>query len=515
MKVLLICAPNSVPFYASPQLGVFRIGHHLEKSGLNCDIFDPNMDEAAQWPGEDYGLIGVSGNNMGMQQCLDLVHHFQSRQKRAAFLAAGGITPTYNYNDWLDCGFDAVVLGYGEEPLAALARAADRFEPDRESVLSRIAGLAWRGRDGETRVNPARPLTAELFNRLSYENMLDINIPYEKYWALNEKVVDQLSVDHNAFIVKTIRLFTSSQCPNRCGYCPSKFLSKAQGSPARRLALEPGESLELIRLAWERHGCDLAFFNDEEFLCDKETAKELCRRIVKAKEDGLLPRQLVFQCQSRAVDFLTRGSPDREMLALLDRAGFNRISLGVENICERLLATPVMNKAQYRLEDIRAIVAAFKETSIALTLNFMLLVPETTREELLANLKAIFSFLDEDVLILLNLHILAAPGASAVESGAYELAMKKVTSPLNGWELEIPDRFRLRDPGLREGLNRLDGLIAREMDEFLKSIGSRKECIATTSRAVVLCLALLKMMDEPGLYAEFRRHLQRNAAAAP
>jgi hypothetical protein len=340
--------------------------------------------------------------------------------------------------------------------------------------------------------------------------MLDIDIPYEKYWTANEKTARQLSA-HHAFIVKTVRLFTSSQCPNRCGYCPSKFLTQAQGSPARRLSLTPGESLDLIRRAWERHGCDLAFFNDEEFLCDKKTAKELCRRIIKAKDEGRLPRSLTFQCQSRAVDFLARGVPDRELLALLDKAGFNRISLGVENLCERLLAAPVMNKAQYRPEDIEAIVAAFKETSITPQLNFMLLVPETTRPELLANLEAILSLLEKNVLILVNLRIQAAPGAPAVDGGAYEIVSKKVTSPLNGRTLELPDYFPLQDRDLSAGLSRLDDLIELETEAFLKSAGGCKEGLALTSRSIVLCLALLKALDESRLYAEFQRHLKKKA----
>jgi radical SAM superfamily enzyme YgiQ (UPF0313 family) len=157
MSVLLICAPNEIPGYAMPQLGVYRIWHYLKKSGLDCDIFDPTADELADWRGgRDYDIIGISGHNMGMQQCLDLIHHFQSRQKNRPFLAVGGITPTYNFDDWLDCGLDAAVLGYGEEPLAALGRAAGQLKSDREAALSRIAGLAWRGGGGD-HSQPGRP----------------------------------------------------------------------------------------------------------------------------------------------------------------------------------------------------------------------------------------------------------------------------------------------------------------------------------------------------------------------
>jgi radical SAM superfamily enzyme YgiQ (UPF0313 family) len=506
MRILLICAPNEIPFYATPQLGVFRIAHFLQKAGLECDIFDPTIDEISSWSleGHIYDIIAVSGNNICMQHCLDLTHHFASSQVERPFLAVGGITPTYNPDYWLDCGFDAVMLGYGEESLTALGLAVQELKRDRNSVLSGISGLAWRpSGDSPTVINQAAPLTKELFNRLTYENMLDIDIPYQKYWDINENIADQLSVDHNAFIVKTVRLFTSSQCPNRCGYCPSKFLTQAQGSLAKRLALEPEQSLELIRKAWERHGCELIFFNDEEFLCDKKTTVELCKLIIEAKRDGVLPNDLFFQCQSRVVDFLEHGRPDQKLLALLAQAGFNRISLGVENLCSRLLATPVMNKAQYSPEDVEEIVTAFQETTIKPHLNFMLLVPETTPAELRQNCQAILKLLKKNVLILLNLYILAAPGAPAVDSGQYELTRKKVISPLNGRVVEIPDLFLLRDPELRTSITRLDGLIEEEMTYYLKSIDSKRDSIATTNRSLVLCLALMKLTEDIDLYNEF------------
>lgn len=351
-------------------------------------------------------------------------------------------------------------------------------------------------------------MTAELFTRLSYDNMLDVDIPYPRYWSLNEKVADSLSVDWQAFIVKTTRQFTSSQCPNRCGYCPSKFLTRAQGFAAGRRTLRPEQSLELIRRDWERYGCDMVLFNDEEFLCDKKTAGELACLIIQAKKDGRLPAGLCFQCQSRVVDFLTGGRADREFLALLEAAGFNRISLGVENICPRLLAVPAMNKAQYSAAEVSDIVGAFLETSVTLHLNFMLLVPETTREELSQNLEFILSLLKKKVMVLLNLHILAAPGAPAVDSGAYEMDLKTVVSPLNGRRLVLPDRFLVRDPELRATLSRLDQTIEEITGAYLSRRGRREKAISQTHRAAIACLALAGVLGEDELRADFEGLLE-------
>lgn len=515
MSILLISAPNDRPFYATPQLGVFRIGHYLEKAGLACDIFDPNIDKPEQWQRKKapYSIIAVSGNNVCMHECLDLVRHFASLQETRPLLVAGGITPTYNYEDWLESGVDAVILGYGEEPMLALGRAAETNVGKWADVFSNIKGLAFQGPDGLVKINPAEPLTAELFTSLTYENMYDIEIPYQQYWDINSSMVQQLSVDNHDFIVKTVRLFTSSQCPNRCGYCPSKFLSKAQGFAARRLSLTPEQSLELIRESYERHGCDLIFFNDEEFLCDRKTVKALCRLIIEDKSKNKLPEELRFQCQSRAVDFLCKGEVDRELLEILELAGFNRISLGVENICERLLATPIMNKAQYNSKDIENIVSAFRETSIALTLNFMLLVPESSFEELRRNCEAILALLQQDILLLINLYIMAAPGAPAYESGSYEIATRPMISPLNNKELMLPAYFVPQDKRLREGLKNLDKLIEEELDEFLKNVDSDNDCISTTIRGIILCQAVLKMMAEKELYSEFKLMLRQKAKA--
>ena len=503
MSILLIGSPTGVKLYAAPQLGPFRIQHYLKKHGFKCDIYDPDLEclVDGEKSAAHYNIIAISGNHFNLDGCLELVEYFVSRQPQKPLIVAGGVAPTNDFKTWLDLGFDVVSLGYGEESILGLAKA---YEPDMDknkwaSAVSNISGIAyeWNGTIIHT---PPKPLTADNFKFYAHDLALEQLLPYQLYWDFNKRIVNQLSTSIKSFIIKTVRLYTSSQCPNRCGYCDAKFCEESLGQPVRAVSLKAPEVLDLIIDSCQKYDCESIFFNDDEFLNNRKMVIELCRLIIESKIAGKIRADLSFECQSRVVDFIRSHQVDAELIQILDKAGFGRISLGVENFSAHLLSTPIMNKAQYSREDVEAVIAIFQQSSLSLQLNFMLMIPEANRDDLLYNIKCIIDLIHKRVVINLNVKITAAPGAPAVKSKKYKISSKSIISPLNKRRIEVPDCFLPNDPDLKHYFQKLEQQITYEKKNLLQTANKNADRLPNTVNALISCLALLSLMQEDELY---------------
>lgn len=505
MSILLICAPFNVTHYSAPQLGPYRLQAYLQKNDIECDIFDPTVDDLESYPGRDkfYSAIGISGTHFNMQRCLELVDFFV-RDKERQILLAGGSSPSNNWQQWLEAGMDAVVLGYGEAPLASIGHLLqkDLTKDDILRELAKLDGIAMK-RDGLFVKNPSQKLTKELFDTYTYHNALELHIPYKKYWDFNQKRISGLSTSTNPFIVKTSRIYTSSQCPNQCGYCSSKFLAASQGAPATIFFLDAQEIFHLICDNIKKYNCEMIFFNDDEFLFHRKRIIELCHLIIDAKKNGSLPRELKFECQSRVVDFLDGARKvDSAFVTLLKEAGFRRISVGAENFCENLLATPIMNKSQFTHKNVEDLVASFRRVGMLCQINIMLLIPEATKKDVLFNIQRAIDLIALQCPVNLNVKLLAEPGAPATVNALYEKTTTSFQSPLNSTTLVLPQFFVPRDPDLLRCFEHYDSLYPKVKELFLARKGISHGWIMNTYLAGIACLTVLRTLGESTMYDE-------------
>ena len=156
------------------------------------------------------------------------------------------------YNYWLgnlNAGNETryeLLLGFAEKNFYDLCLS---FEKNKDKKIKEYAKdvccVAFPTNEERTKFvkYPRKPLTEKEFEQLNYHEIKDLFIPYNKYWdytykegasALNLKKEGDAHgdmVDTQKFFVETIRLYTSSHCPWKCGFCSShSFLRTSNAS---------------------------------------------------------------------------------------------------------------------------------------------------------------------------------------------------------------------------------------------------------------------------------------------
>jgi anaerobic magnesium-protoporphyrin IX monomethyl ester cyclase len=228
------------------------------------------------YPTLDYGLRGEPDLTLR-----DLVDHLEGRQ----FSRPPAIEKLFAGHD---PGYRAGELGPG---------------PDGRPDLSGIKGLVWR-QAGAVRVNPDRPFIADLD---------DLPMPMHHLLPL-QKYRMPLVKGAYSFVV------TSRGCPAGCKYC-IKHVSYGPTIRLRSAARLVEEIAELHRLGIR----NVHMFADL-FTYSRAQVVELCERLLQS-DLGIR-----WTCNSR-VDFV-----DRELLALMKRAGCWCIAWGVESGSPEVLA---------------------------------------------------------------------------------------------------------------------------------------------------------------------------------
>lgn len=201
-------------------LGIESLSAYLKREGHEVEgFFDPGLFADSLTPNHFLGeffnhrrpLLDHIERFRPQLICFSVVtDYFQWALRMARAIKAhypipivfGGIHPTSVPAEVLaHPEADYVVVGEGEGALADLARALESG-----AAVDDIANLGFR-RDGEVRINPLRPLIADL-NALPYPDK-------ELFGALWPKLY------HGRY-----HTIASRGCPNRCTYCCHSFLPK-------------------------------------------------------------------------------------------------------------------------------------------------------------------------------------------------------------------------------------------------------------------------------------------------
>ncbi len=245
---------------------------------------------------------------------------------------------------------DFVVRGEGEHTLfelvAALERArrggargaaAGRF------ALETVAGLYWRGEDGEVCAAPSRESVADLDA-----------LPFPKR--------DGLVWDDELHPTFYQAMVTLRGCPYRCIYC-----AVPSSNDRRTRYRSAGNVLDELAELRARFDIPGLFFHDSVFTLHRGRTVELCRGMV---ERGLT---LPFHCQTRT------DRVDAELLELMVAAGCQQIFFGIESGDVESLARI---RKKMPLDEIRAAVALVKAHGIRCTGFFMVGFPWEREEHI-------------------------------------------------------------------------------------------------------------------------------------
>jgi anaerobic magnesium-protoporphyrin IX monomethyl ester cyclase len=200
-------------------------------------------------------------------------------------------------DEYLNAGFDRVILGEVENTLLAQAAGAD---------LSSVAGLAYRDANGATRYTAPR------------EPMRDLDQLPEPAWDLVDmhRYRAAWKEAHGHF---SLNMVSSRGCPYRCNWCAKPIYGNTYHFRSPQLVAR-----EMLRLKRD-YRADHIWFADDIFALSAQWTRRFSEEVEQ------LGAQLPFKMQSRC-DLMTR-----DTVEALSRAGCVEVWMGAESGSQRIL----------------------------------------------------------------------------------------------------------------------------------------------------------------------------------
>jgi len=502
---------SSIRFNNAPPLGLYRLKQFLDDIDIPCDILDFGLsgyeDYLARAKQGEYQVIGMSVSHYHMKDDLSVISKFKEATKgQKCVFVAGGQEATYNYKNWIIAGIDVVFLGYAERNFA---RFCDRLRSDFDDGmknLDRVDGIAFR-QGKEFVFRPFQPLTQSEFEYLNYERVKDLNIPFEPYWQQIRDNSKDLNIWTTIFVTENVRLYTSSHCPNQCGFCSShQFLSFSQQKKARIFMLNAKQVFDLILRYIQKDGARGFLFSDDEFLLDKRRVLELCDYIIEAKANGVMDSGVLFNCQARVIDFLVKTTQetrfDHELIDKMLSAGFHSVGLGVETFVDRLLTSPSMNKRGFQEKDTLLVLETLIEKGLIPQVNIILFIPEATREEVLYSVQRGIHFIRHGCQTAVTPLLYAVPGAPVSEDSHYSIKKENYINKETGELIEIMENFIPFDQNMARCADQIFEVFDQEVQSFKKSKLWEFHTIPKTMVGLIMLLSVSKLLKDDALAAE-------------
>ena len=299
----------------------------------------------------------------------------------------GGIHPSILpeqtlQNPWVD----VVVVGEGEATLPELVGALANGQ-----ALGAVAGIAYRenGRIHFTETRPFVDLNAQ--PPLAYD-LIDINLYRRRMFGS----------DHVSFS-------SSRGCPFRCGFCYDAVVHRRKWR-----AMQPEKVVEGIQRLirdYDVHGFNLT---DDNLFTNMDHAHRVMEAIVRADL-----RIKIGKLHIR-IDSIRR--MDNEFLALLARAGVERLTIGVESGSQRVLDLIEKNlRVEHVLEASEKLIG---RPIVPLYL-FMMGLPTETPEELRESVQLAQRLLRENARAAKTFNIYTPYPGTALYRMAVGLGMKE------------------------------------------------------------------------------------------
>lgn len=323
-----------------------RAGHTSELVTFDGPHHEPDVVAAVRRARP--GLVGMSSTFQFRARQFGELAGAVRKAGFAGHLTIGGHFPTFAHREMLETfpAIDSVVRHEGEITLVELCRALERGSP-----LAGIAGLVFRGSDGATIANPARPMIEDLdalpFAKRVGEPQLHMGIPA-------------------AFMVGT------RGCYGHCTFCCIHAYLKAAGGPMYRARSPENVAEEMWELRKTRGARMFVFHDDDFFTRDHE--HDLARMI--ALRDALKKRNVTD------IGVVVKARPDDvdpRVFAVLQEIGLLRVYLGIEAGSTQGLRT--LGRGVDLAENRRAL-SYLREKDVYTCFNMLVFDPESRLESL-------------------------------------------------------------------------------------------------------------------------------------
>jgi len=361
MKVLLIAPPSEAIYgkykklyrsgFLSPPIHLCGLDACVEQAGHEASIIDGDAEQVSipelvgMAVGYEPDLIGITATSIHFYIAKSIIAGIKKRSDTPIVL--GGTHINIFREDVLKDtpDIDYGCLGDGEQFIIELLEVLESKDIE---ALSGIKGLIYR-RNDEIIVNPDREIETNLDKYPIPSRHLIKNELY--YRAVPGKGY-----------VTTAAALSSRGCPFNCNYCAVEKITNG-----RRVRLRSAENVldELDFIANKLNIHHIAF-NDDCLTISKKRIYEICDGIHKRGLD------ITWEGLSRA-DCI-----DRDILSAMKKAGFVRISIGIESGNQYIL--DVLNK-QETLQQIEEAVRIIKDVGIVTRGSIIIGSPYETLEK--------------------------------------------------------------------------------------------------------------------------------------
>jgi anaerobic magnesium-protoporphyrin IX monomethyl ester cyclase len=297
-------------------LGIRNVSAMLKRGGHRTRLIIMGPSEQCYSPGacdalrelvRDSDIIGISSFSRGSDKAVQIADHLRPLKK---FMVWGGVHATLNPEECAKY-VDLVCRGEGEEMMLELA---NRLASGKD--WHDINGGVYE-RNGSVIANPLRSLIDDL------DALPVTDYSFENEYHLGPDGFRKVSNFSN--ITEPILFIGSRGCAYHCTYCSNAKLKKifaGSGRYLRKMSVKRYiEHAAEVRKAFPKNQC--FYFIDEDFFQ---------RSVQELSEFGELYQQKI------GLPFESLASPlqiSDEKMAILARAGFWRIRMGVESGSER------------------------------------------------------------------------------------------------------------------------------------------------------------------------------------
>lgn len=330
-KILFIQPPlsaNNKIKYLNHQvpLGFLYMGNILEKNGfevkiLDCQLYfdkkrkiDENTIKIGLFPEdiEQYikqyspDIIGINCSfSMYEEDSFEVIDLIKKINKNILVVVGGAHASTNPKYVLRNKNIDIVVIGEGE---LTILEIADSIRKGKK--LNNIKGTALRI-NNKIKINKAR------------DPIIDID-SIEPAWHLIDVKKYFQHPDNSAVTIRkpSIHMITSRGCPGSCTFCSVHTVWGRKWRP-----ISAKKVLEQIEYLNKTYGINHFRFNDDNFTIDKQRVIEICQ--------GILDRKIDIKWDTPSGVALW--TLDKEVLDIMKKSGYYRITLGLESACKETL----------------------------------------------------------------------------------------------------------------------------------------------------------------------------------
>jgi radical SAM superfamily enzyme YgiQ (UPF0313 family) len=340
-------------------VGMALVASYLESQGVPVRALD--LAVATDWRTalkremDEYApeVVGISFL-ITQHSAACRVARYVKQNYPGAKVVAGGSFPSSAPQDCLkNPDIDVACCGEGELTALELVRAWEQGRP-----LDTVAGIVFRGEDGQIVQTPPRPPIEDLDRMpLPAYHLMDLE-PYIRA----DRVSDFTGQSH-----RSMELITSRGCPYRCIYCHTIFGKKFRG-------LSPRHVMNDIMLLHDKYEVREFVIWDDTFTMDVARTKAICDLIIGAG--------LKIHLQLRGGVRVER--MDEELMAKLKLAGAETMCVGVESAVDRIQKLIQKNLSIRKVDDFLALAEKYRITTIGL---MMLGFPGETVAEVMESIR--------------------------------------------------------------------------------------------------------------------------------